>query len=164
MSETSECTAWRLVKTHRSATAFDGEGAFRFGGRWNSRGKRMVYTSEFLSLALLEVLVHLDASAAAPDMSAIALRIPRELISELPRPRAESKDADYPGALPESRARGDRWLAEAASPVLSVPSVIVPRERNMLLNPLHPQFRRLEIFPPEPLKLDERLLQSFSGG
>lgn len=164
MSEASDYTAWRLVKTRRAATAFDGEGAFRFGGRWNSRGKRMVYASESLSLALLEVLVHLDASSTVPEMSAIALRIPRELLSVLPRPSTEPKEADFPGSLRESRARGDRWLSEAANPAISVPSVIVPSERNILVNPLHPKFHKLEIFPPEPLKLDERLLHRFGGG
>lgn len=145
--------AWRIVKRRWAETAFDGEGARRFGGRWNAPGRPVVYVSGSRALAVLEVLAGLGSTATLPAWVLIGVRFPSSLVSVLEP--ADGWDATPPG--PPSQAAGDRWLVEAPSAVLRVPSVIVPAEPNYLLNPGHPDFGRVEIGEPEELKLDARL-------
>jgi RES domain-containing protein len=148
--------AWRIVKRRWAATAFDGEGARRFGGRWNAPGRPLVYVSDSRALAVLEVLAGLGSTAILPAWVLIGVRFPSSLVSVLePADLPDGWDATPPG--PPSRAAGDRWLVEAFSSVLRVPSVIVPAEPNYLLNPSHPDFSRVEIGEPEELRLDARL-------
>ena len=146
---------WRLCK--RAHSAFDGEGARLAGGRWNRRGTRMIYTSGSLSLAALEILVHCEPSLLPADLVAIPADIPASIAVE---PIDESRlPSDWhrmppPDALAEL---GSGWLAAARSPVLSVPSAVVPRERNYLLNPEHPEFERIVRGRGEAFSLDPRL-------
>lgn len=143
-----EMSAWRLVKAPHASAAFEGEGAFRFGGRWNSRGTRVVYASSSLALAALEFLVHLDPAAPVPELTALRIRIPTAVVAA-----EESADGGTRLPLAVSRARGDRWAREGKSAVLRVPSVIVPVEDNFLVNPAHPDFTSLRIDLPLPLSL-----------
>jgi RES domain-containing protein len=148
-------TVWRLCK--RRHAALDGEGARLAGGRWNSRGTAVVYASDSLSLAALELLVHCDPALLPDDLVAIAIEIPDGLAIH----RVEV--ADLPQSwrrhpAPASLARmGDLWARDTVSAVLSVPSAVVPGERNVLLNPRHPNFRRLRVGRPEGFALDARL-------
>lgn len=149
-------SAWRIVKLKYAASAFDGEGARRWGGRWNSRGTPMVYTAQSRSLAVLELLVHLDASDLMRFYRLIGVTFPRSLVTvlnpaSLPR-RWRRRPA--PAAL---RAIGDDWVRSGASTVLQVPSVVVPGESNYLINVLHPDFPKLVIGAPEPFRFDPRL-------
>ncbi len=146
---------WRLCK--RRHAALDGEGARLAGSRWNSRGTAVVYASDSLSLAALELLVHCDPALLPDDLVAIAIEIPDGLarrrieIAELPRSWRR-----HPA--PESLARmGDLWAKEMPSAVLSVPSAVVPGERNVLLNPQHPDFGRIRVGRLERFALDARL-------
>jgi RES domain-containing protein len=146
---------WRLCR--RAHTAFDGEGARLAGGRWNRRGTPVVYVSQSLSLAALELLVHADAALLPDDLVAIPAEIPDALkiesvdASDLPRDWRR-----YPA--PESLAeRGTAWARAARSPALSVPSALVPNERNFLLNPAHPDFGKIRAGKPERFALDGRL-------
>ena len=150
--------AWRLVRPAYgdAAAAFSGEGARRFGGRWNAPGRPVVYASLHLSLAALETLAHADRRRFERDYVAFEVRVPHDLILEL---RDEDLPADW-RARPVSagaRAIGDAWLAQRASAALSVPSVLVPQERNLLLDPAHPRFGEVVIGPPRPFRFDERL-------
>lgn len=151
-------TAWRLVRPRYGdqADAFDGEGARRFGGRWNAPGRRVVYVSGSLSLAALETLVHADRRRFEREYVAFKLTIPEQLVLEL---RKEDVPADWQVRAVSEGARriGDAWLAAQASVALAVPSVIVPEERNYLLNPEHPQFTELTIEPSQPFRFDVRL-------
>jgi RES domain-containing protein len=146
---------WRLCR--RKHAAFDGEGARLAGGRWNRRGTAVVYASETLSLAALESLVHLDFALAPDDLVAVAADIP----DALPMTRLEVADLPrnwrrYPA--PEALADlGTDWAGARRTAVLSVPSALVPRERNILLNPTHPEFRRVRLLPPERFSFDPRL-------
>ena len=150
---------WRIVKARRTFSAFDGEGARRFGGRWNSPGTPMVYTSGALSLAALELFVHLDPQEEPSDLIAIQALLPKSLpIESFEASVLPSNWRDLPPP-DELRELGDRWVREARTPVLSVPSVIVPRERNFLLNPLHPAIRRIRVVDWEPFTLDSRILK-----
>jgi RES domain-containing protein len=158
MSEPGVVSAWRLVKRAYAEAAFDGEGSFRFGGRWNSRGVRVVYVSSSLSLAALEFLVHLDAAFAIPALVAFPLRIPAELLETLSRDGQKSSAGALPGLL-ESRATGDRWVRDSRSVAFSVPSAIIPQEINFLLNPAHPDFCKIGIGAAEAFSFDRRLLR-----
>ena len=150
--------AWRLVrpKYGNRADAFSGEGSRLFGGRWNSAGVRVTYVSSSLSLAALETLVHADRRRFERDYIAFKLYLSEALVLEL---RDEDLPEDWQVRAVSEGARrvGDAWLEAQASVVLSVPSVIVPEERNYLLNPEHPQFEELTIDMPRPFRFDTRL-------
>jgi RES domain-containing protein len=148
---------WRLVKARHAATAFDGEGARRFGGRWNERGTTVVYLGGTLSLAALETFVHLSAADANLEFVSIEAVIPEEVrISRLPRGRLPANWRTEPPPA-ETKAIGSGWARGGETLLLQVPSVIVPRESNYLLNPLHPDFPRVKILPPEAFGFDWRM-------
>ena|SRR5436190_14891950 len=147
---------WRIVKEKHAATAFDGEGAWRFGGRWNSQGTRVVYTSSTMALATLESLVHLN-----PPVTFIYVAIPVELDETLVETvTASDLPADWTEEPPPPSTKeiGDVWVKEARSAVLELPSVIIRAEPNFLLNPAHPDFKKIKIGKPEPFAFDPRLL------
>src|SRR5215207_117575 len=150
-------TCWRIVKSRHAATAFDGEGARLYGGRWNSPGTPMVYTSSTISLAVLEVLVHLQETSLLSSYSLIAARFDDAIVERLDRSMLPEGWRAYP-APSELRRIGDEWVRSQRSAVFEVPSVIVERESNCLLNPAHPDFSSVVIGEPEPFTFDERLL------
>lgn len=141
--------------TTRVDTAWDGEGARKAGGRWNSRGTRVVYASATLSLALAEILVHLP-SGRLPAYTAIPIEFDDALVTVL---ADRDRPADWRRSPPPASTQrvGDRWARDATSAVLHVPSVIVPVEWNYVLNPAHPDFRRIRIGTPMPFPFDARL-------
>lgn len=148
--------SFRIVKQRHATTAFDGEGARRFGGRWNSRGTRMVYTAESRALALLEILTHTQNADLLAAYVVIELQFEPELAtaleaSDLP---AIWRDSPPPAAV---QAIGDRWAADKGSVLLRVPSVLVPEEYNYLLNPAHSDFTNVRIGEPQLLAVDVRL-------
>src|SRR4051812_47260804 len=147
--------AWRIVKEKHAATAFTGEGAARTGGRWNSRGVRVVYASSTRSLAALENLVHLNPPILFRYV-ALRVRFDAALLEKIAHPLADDWREQPPP--PSTRAIGDRWVREGRSPVLEVPSVIVPGEVNYLLNPAHPHFGEISIHKAEAFTFDPRLL------
>lgn len=147
--------AWRLTKTRHLATAWDGEGARRNGGRWNSVGTAVVYTSGSLALALVETLVHLPAGLL-PAYTAIPIDFDETLVAAV---RYEDLPPDWRAhpAPASTRAIGDRWVAGMRSALLRVPSVIVPTEFNYLLNPAHPDVGRVTTGAPMAFPFDPRL-------
>ena len=158
MSDAGESVrCWRLVKARHARDAWNGEGAFRFGGRWNSRGVRVVYVSRNLSLALLEMLVHFDRNRALPDLKVFPADIPQSLIE--PGPGNAKRGGSLAFSLSAARTReiGDAWAGSARSAALEVPSVVVPVERNIVLNPLHPDFPNIRIGRARPFAPDSRL-------
>ena len=149
-------TAWRIVKEKHAAAAFSGDGAAKFGGRWNSRGIPVVYTSGTKSLAALEILVHLN-----PPMFfryvAFRLEFTESLVETLAVKNLPTDWRDEPPP-PSTQAMGDAWARSARTAVLALPSVIISGEPNYLLNPAHPDFRRITIGKPEQFTFDSRLL------
>lgn len=130
----SQLSLYRIVKQKWAQTAFDGEGALRFGGRWNSAGVACVYTASSESLAALEMLAHIEDEKSLEHYSLFRLRVNSShvmALKELPENWRE-----YP-APKETAEIGDQWLLSRASCVLRVPSCIVPREHNFLINPEH---------------------------
>jgi len=150
--------AFRLCKTRHMATAFSGEGARLNGGRWNSRGNAMVYISSSLSLATLEVLVHLeDPDVLGNLFSWASLEIPPEMLeTQKPETLPAGWNDDESNRI--SRAIGDGWLGSSRSAALAVPSVVTPGEWNYLLNPAHPDFPQIRIGVPQAFRPDPRLL------
>jgi len=148
--------AWRIVKKKHAATAFSGEGAARTGGRWNSRGVRVVYASLSKALAALENLVHLNPPVVF-DYVAIPLRFDESLIERFPVNQLPRHWRAQPPP-PSTQRLGDVWVRESRAAVLALPSVIIPSETNFLLNPAHPDFKKISIGRPERFAFDPRLL------
>lgn len=146
---------FRLVKAKHAATAFSGEGAQLVGGRWNLPGTPLVYTSETLSLAALETFVHLQPVDKRIRYAWFQVTIPANVsidkLSSLPKSWRDSPPSEA------TQSAGSRWAKQAGAAALRVPSILVPGEHNLLLNPLHPQFKRLKISKAQPFEFDGRL-------
>ncbi|MGD1020240.1 MAG: RES family NAD+ phosphorylase [Verrucomicrobiia bacterium] len=149
-------SAWRLVKEKHVATAFSGEGASKAGGRWNSRGVAVVYTSESESLAALETLVHIGTGSTI-RFSIIRLDFDKAMVETL-APSALPQNWKSEPPAPGTKQLGDAWVRGARSAILAVPSVIIPSGLNYVLNPAHPDFSKIVFGKPKPFAFDPRLL------
>ena len=147
-------TAWRIAPEKYRDQAFTGDGAKIWGGRWNPMGRPAVYCAENLSLAVLELIVHLEDHDDINRYIAIPVSFDSQLVKTLRRLPANWNQLPMG---PESMAVGEKWLDENKYPVLKVPSTIVPIESNFVLNPAHPGFGRLETGSPEKINLDPRI-------
>lgn len=150
--------AWRITKAKHATTAFTGGGAKSYGGRWNSPGIAIVYTAGSASLAILEMLVHLQAHDLMRRYVIFELSFDRKLVKTVAAaalPKAWRRSPPPPTV----QQVGDDWAAAASSAVLRLPSVIVPTEWNYLLNPAHPDFAKIAIGPKQPIKFDPRLIK-----
>lgn len=138
----SAVRAYRLVKRKWRQAAFDGEGARLYGGRWNSKGKACIYLAGSESLAMLEVMVHLDDYQLLTHYALLEVTLQKSSLMSL---SADSLPKDWAvEPAPASTAEiGDNWLESQSSLALAVPSAVVPRERNYLINPQHPHFQAL---------------------
>lgn len=144
---------FRLCK--KNFVTLDGEGAKLWGGRWNLPGYPMVYTSTQLSLALLELLVHTDVDLIPTELVSLEIDLPDVISSErlnFPPAWLINKE-NY--LLQEA---GTDWLKAQRSALLLVPSVIVPNELNVLINPLHPQASLIKLIQQQDFQFDTRLL------
>ncbi|MFY9976135.1 MAG: RES family NAD+ phosphorylase [Chromatiaceae bacterium] len=149
--------AYRLVKEHWAGSALDGSGARAYGGRWNSHGTPILYTSGSIALAALELLVHLGRGQVLGSYRQFTLSIPDSSVQRLdPSDLPLDWRADR---LPVSTARlGDGWAASRRSLALLVPSVIIPRQHNLLVSPSHPDFAAIAgNAASEPFGYDPRL-------
>ena len=149
-------TAWRICKTKHAPSAFDGRGATKFPGRWNPLGVRAVYTSENRSLAQLEVLANAEDREllTAAAWTIIPVRFDLDLLHA---PEKFPDDWRQVPAPDSTRRFGGDWMKKGISPVLRVPSVVTLGEFNYVLNPVHPDFRKLAIGPPEAFTFDARV-------
>jgi|ERR1700674_2061253 RES domain-containing protein len=148
---------WRITTARFARSAFSGEGARLYGGRWSPKGVPVVYTAANQSLAMLEMLVqdqplrarYVIIEARIPS----TVRIERVSIDDLPSDWREIS------ARQKLQAIGAAWASKRKAAVLAVPSAIVPRESNYLLNPLHPAFKRITISKPSTVETDLRLIK-----
>ena len=148
---------WRICRQRHHDTAFSGEGARLYPGRWNLRGVRAVYCASSPSLAQLEYFVHLDASELPDDLILIRAVIPAGVaIESLPRTGLPSDWQQLPAPL-ALQELGSRWLAGRSSVALRVPSVVSPTEDNVLVNPAHSDFKKLRFDPPLRFLFDPRM-------
>jgi len=154
---------YRIAKSELRAQDFSGMGAFKNGGRWNSKGTYMLYTSMNSSLAYLENLVHFNESDSPPHLFITAIEIidnPLEngLIYELP-------DSDYPVSWQqhenfENKIIGDEWMRAKRFLAIKVRSAVNPSEFNFLLNPLFPGYHdKIKLRSIELIDTDSRLIR-----
>jgi len=148
---------YRLVKARHAASPLDGSGAKTYGGRWNSPGVALVYTSATVSLAALELLVHLHRGEVLNRYVLVSVDLPDAAVMELD---AAALPADWRRDPPPATtaAVGDEWVASGVSLALAVPSVLIPQQRNVLINPAHPDFATAAgSARTEPFDFDPRL-------
>lgn len=151
-------TVWRLTTARFARSAFSGEGARLYGGRWNRKGVRLAYTAASQSLAMLEMLVQDEPPRARYVM--IEARIPGAVtidrigIEDLPSGWRDLARRE------KLQAIGTAWVRKQSAAVLAVPSAVIAAETNYLLNPLHPEFRRIWIGKPRKFETDLRLIRS----
>ena len=148
---------WRIVEERFAEDAYSGEGARLYGGRWGSVGVPIVYTAGSYSLALLETLVRMNKRRRLSTYYAVPATFNDGLVERLEEEALPENWKAYPE--PEGTRRlGDGWVASGRSVALSVPSVVVPKERNYLLNPRHPGFEgEVAVGEPERVIFDARL-------
>jgi RES domain-containing protein len=144
--------AWRLVHSRWAKTAFSGQGAALYPGRWNKTGERMVYLGSSLALAALETLVHLEVDATEEPFTAIELFIPDHLVT-----KRENLKRIWKDDLTYTRNLGSLWLKNAESLTLVVPSAVIGVETNLLLNPEHPAIGELKEVQRISFEWDTRL-------
>jgi len=150
-------SAWRIVKRELAKDAFSGEGARLYGGRWNSPGVSVVYTAQSQSLAALELLVHLENSDLLHEYVVIEARFDASLITRIAK---SGLPKDWRASPPPATARaiGDAWIADEPSPILELPSAVIPAENIFLLNPQHSDFAKIEVAAPLDFEFDLRLI------
>jgi RES domain-containing protein len=148
-------SAWRITKQKHAKSAFSGEGARLYGGRWNSPGTAMIYTAQSQSLAVLEVLVHLDSPELLKKYLLFEVAIASSYVEELDASTLPRNWKANPVPL-AVQAIGDDWIAGGRSVVLRVPSGLVPAEYNFLLNPRHQDFGKLRVGKAVPFRFDAR--------
>ena len=148
-------TVYRIVKARHARTAFTGEGGRVAGGRWNRPGGPVVYTSDSLALAAIETFVHLGEDGLHIRFVYFKVEIPDDVRVEQCRRPPRGWRAEPP--LDASMRYGSSWIRRGRAAVLDVPSVIVPSERNYLLNPRRPDFARIRIGRPAAFVFDPRM-------
>jgi len=144
---------WRLA--HKDYIKLDGIGAKIRGGRWNSPGRPVIYTSSHLSLAVLELMVHLevDAEDIPDDYVSIEIDTPDDIYIKKMRKIIDIHDTDT------TQAYGDEWIKSAKIQGLEVKSVVISQEMNILLNPNHANMNAVKIKKVKPFAFDPRLFQ-----
>lgn len=132
-----------------------GEGAALYGARWNSKGTRMLYTSEHISLCALEMLVHVPLSITGASFFLLHIQVPDELSpAEI---RVDKLKERWQEDEPYTAFMGDQFAAARQSLYLKVPSAVIPEENNFLINPRHPSFKKVKIIRSAPFTFDKRL-------
>ncbi len=150
--------AWRIVKSKFAGHAFDGEGSRLYGSRWTSPGNPVVFVAETLSLAVLEVLVHLQSTVPLAAYVVFTVEYTEGMVEDLGPSLLPFNWREYP-APPAVHSLGDAWVRRGSSGLLRVPSAVIPHERNFLINPAHEHFAQLLIEGPSPLDADPRVFR-----
>lgn len=133
-----------------------GEGASMFGGRWNSIGFPIVYTSINISLSLLEILIYSASYDQIQNNFLVRIEVPDTtipVISETALPKKWQSEKEH------CRYIGNEFLTQKKTLLLKVPSAIIPEENNILINPLHPEFKKVKIASAKKFEFDGRLFK-----
>ena len=147
---------YRSTDARYVETAFSGKGGLYAGGRWHEQGFLVVYAATTSSLALLEWRVHTNMLRLQRDYVLIEASIPTDCVQHLPDTELP-EDWQHIPPPPSTQAIGATFLQQSSQLALSVPSVINPRERNLVINPVHPDMHRIEVVATAPLQIDRRL-------
>lgn len=149
---------YRLVRKGRATDAFSGEGARRYGGRWNPKNIPAVYGSEHLSLAVLEFRVNQATYDPKEGYVYFRFEFDPALVETVTDPPDGWRERISPeGSKTVAQKFGEHWFLESRSAILSVPSAVLDSERNFVLNPRHPDFPKIQIGAKHELDLDPRL-------
>ena len=132
-----------------------GNGASINGSRWNSKSVKMLYTGEYISLTILESLVHLRNIDIPANQYLLTIQIPEIEQQDIKLSKLKDKWQQH---LSYTQWIGDQFVLAGQSLILKIPSVVVPQEHNFLINPLHKDFKKVKIVNSELLELDIRLL------
>lgn len=153
-------TAYRIAD--RRHALLDGKGALLYGGRWNSPGSRVMYASLSQAGAMLEILASANIGRFPRTHVLVQITIPKGV------PFDEVVATDVPGwnsaDMRASRRYGDTWIHSGRSAFLIVPSVVAPKDRNVVIHLDHPDTKKTASSAPERVQWDERLLAHFHGG
>jgi RES domain-containing protein len=151
-------TAWHICRARWAARALSGEGAAKYPGRWNNAATKIVYLAESRSLAALEVLANVEDPLVmqAAAWVAIPVSFDEALVLKPSKFPADWRSIVAPKA---TRDFGDRWIKDAATVVMRVPSVVTLGEFDYLINPAHSDFPSLQVGKPENLVFDPRVLR-----
>jgi RES domain-containing protein len=149
---------WRICRRRYATEAARGEGAYLYGGRWNSRGIRVVYASTSLALAAVETFVNLEPRLQPRDLVSIEGGIPEGL--EIERISLETLPPHWNKSRDESLHRiGDEWIRAGRSVALLAPAATIAGEWNVLVNPGHKEFSRIKLYPARPFEFDVRMFR-----
>jgi RES domain-containing protein len=147
---------YRILRKAFAKKPLDGEGAYRFGGRWSSSGVRLAYTSEHLSLAMIEYFVHIDSEDLPKDLVVVTAEIPQSVTrTQVATKRLPANWRRNP-APPDLARFGDEFVHAGRAAILIVPSALAPAERNWLINPRHPDSSKIQLLAAEKFKYDAR--------
>ena len=150
---------YRILRRPYSKRPLDGEGAYRFGGRWSSAGTRLAYTSEHLSLAIIEYFVHIDADDPPNDLVVVTAEVPDGVSRAALSPKQLPSNWRGTPAPPELAAIGDGFVRDRRRAVLIVPSALAPAESNWLINPQHTDFPKIRVHPAKGFRYDPRFFK-----
>jgi RES domain-containing protein len=149
---------YRIVQERWAVDAFNGEGARLYGGRWNLPGTAAVYLAESRALAALEILVHAPREALRLSWMVIEVDVPEALIEKAPLERLPKTWREQPSSS-AAQNFGSQWLRAKRNLSLQMPSVVIPEERTLLVNPLFPAMSELKPKKPRVFRFDERLAE-----
>jgi RES domain-containing protein len=147
---------YRLTKKSFS-TSLSGTGAAKAGGRWNSKGTEIIYTSESRSLSMLEKYIHLPPGIIPKDFVMMNIDIPEETSMKCIDVKTLATDWKDDFQIPNVRKIGDDFITKNSVCILKVPSALVPGDHNYLINPAHPDFANIRIVSIDEFPFDDRL-------
>jgi RES domain-containing protein len=149
---------WRICRRRYADEAASGGGARLYGGRWNSRGVRVVYASTSLALAVVETFVNLEPNLRPADLVSIEGEIPASVeigrfdVRRLPAGWHQTRDESLHGF-------GDDWIRAGDKAAVLVPSAAIRGDWNVLLNPAHREFGKIQFKDPERFEFDLRMFR-----
>jgi RES domain-containing protein len=148
-------TLWRVS----NYATLDGVGGTYVGGRWHTKGHPIIYCSEDPSTALLETLVHMEIDSEDRPQTFQVLKIQSSATLTVERMNVKKLSSDWPANLVLTKSIGDNWLQSRKSLLFDVPSVLIPERRNFLINPLHPEMKKLRITAHYSHPFDQRFFK-----
>lgn len=145
------------ISNEKFKNDISGNGAAINGSRWNSKDIKILYTGEYISLSILENLVHLREIDLPQKSFLLKIDIPEIEHQEIKNSKLIERWQQH---ISYTQWMGDQFITSNNALVLKVPSAVVPQEHNFLINPLHKDFKKVKIISSELLNLDKRLLQA----
>ncbi len=158
---TTAVTLWRVARETVAYSADDvsGAGAAKLGNRWNHVGTPMVYSATHISLAALELAAHVGKLAVIRNLFLVRITVPVDIWDARQTTTSKTMPAAWL-AVPAGKASmdfGTAWAKSKVSTLLEVPSVIIPEETNVVINPTHPDAAKISASIVRQFVFDSRL-------